>query len=102
MTEEPLPLEYELEPDQCCTLCNPLSFADFETTCVAVRRAGGNRVYVCVDCVRLMKRTWNSRAPQTNAEARAAWGRRAKRKPLSEAFQLVQAYRQPKKGSDHG
>lgn len=46
------PLEFEPpSDDQCCALCNPFSVADFETKCVAVRRAGGNRVHVCLPCV---------------------------------------------------
>lgn len=78
---EPLPLEYEVQPDEVCQLCNPLAVVDFETTCVVVKRRDNPRAVarVCVDCVRFMKRAWNSRAPQTNADARAAWRRRAER-----------------------
>ena len=74
-----LPLEFELASDQCCILCNPFSFADLETTCVAVRALGEDRAYVCVDCVRMMKRTWNSGMQQTNEDARASWRRRVAR-----------------------
>lgn len=45
-------LEFEpLADGQCCKLCNPYALVDYETTCVAVRHAGGNRLYFCVPCI---------------------------------------------------
>ena len=68
----PEPLEFERHSDQCCQLCNPLSYADFETTCIAVRRPGGNRLYVCRECVTLMARAARTGKTQSNGQVRAS------------------------------
>jgi hypothetical protein len=62
-------------PGHCCAVCNPHALADYETPCVAVRREGGNRLYVCLSCVRLLGRAQRARAVQTNAADRERWAK---------------------------
>jgi hypothetical protein len=77
------PLEFEpATPGQCCALCNPHALADYEVSCVAVRRQGGNRFYVCTSCVRLLGRTLRERATQTNAADRRRWAKLCERVSL--------------------
>lgn len=71
-------LEFERPaPDHCCSLCNPHSYADYETHCVPVRRLGGNYLYVCLACLRHMATAYAEETTQTNEATLRSWERLA-------------------------
>lgn len=70
MSWELEPLTYERREDACCAFCNPISMADYETTCVGVRYASGLVLYICRECLTLASRAARTGKVQTNAKVR--------------------------------
>jgi hypothetical protein len=58
MTAEAIALRFELVQDECCSLCNPVRFADYEQACVRVHRDDlpQGAFYVCLPCVEMLRR----------------------------------------------